>query len=74
VALSAAICSSRTRSRAVVDLVDVLAQTADVDNVLWPRDELAVGFHRRLVVIHASANSNGRYSMLADLLVSHGNT
>ena len=48
-----------------VQLVDVLAQTADVDNVLWPRDELAVGFHHRLVVINASGNSNGRYSRLA---------
>ena len=52
-------------------LADVLAQTADAENLPWPPDELAVRFHHRLVVIHPFANGNGRHSRLAaDLLVS----
>jgi Fic-DOC domain mobile mystery protein B len=36
----------------------------------YPRDELAVRFHHRLVWIHPFANGNGRLSrMLADLLI-----
>ncbi|MGB4580692.1 MAG: mobile mystery protein B [Coriobacteriia bacterium] len=52
-------------------LADVLAQTADADNLPWPADELAVRFHHRLVVIHPFANGNGRHSRLAaDLLAN----
>lgn len=52
-------------------LADVLAQTADPENLPWPADELAVRFHHRLVVIHPFANGNGRHSRLAaDLLVN----
>jgi Fic-DOC domain mobile mystery protein B len=52
-------------------LDDVVAQTADAENLPWPPDELAVRFHHRLVVIHPFANGNGRHSRLAaDLLVS----
>ncbi|MDO9108951.1 MAG: mobile mystery protein B [Coriobacteriia bacterium] len=52
-------------------LADVLAQTADTENLPWSADELAVRFHHRLVVIHPFANGNGRHSRLAaDLVVS----
>ena len=52
-------------------LADVMAQTADVGNLPWPPDELAVRFHHRLVVVHPFPNGNGRHSRLAaDLLVS----
>lgn len=52
-------------------LADVLAQTADSENLPWTADELAVRFHHRLVVIHPFANGNGRHSRLAaDLLAS----
>jgi Fic-DOC domain mobile mystery protein B len=52
-------------------LADVLAQTADSENLPWSADELAVRFHHRLVVIHPFTNGNGRHSRLAaDLLVS----
>jgi Fic-DOC domain mobile mystery protein B len=51
-------------------LADVLAQTAEVEFLPWPPDELAVRFHHRLVVIHPFVNGNGRHSRLAaDLLV-----
>ena len=51
-------------------LADVLAQTAEPDDLPWPADELAVRFHHRLVVIHAFPNGNGRHARLAaDLLV-----
>ncbi|MDR3687415.1 MAG: mobile mystery protein B [Coriobacteriia bacterium] len=52
-------------------LGDVMAQTADLNNLPWPADELAVRFHHRLVVIHPFVNGNGRHSRLAaDLLAS----
>jgi Fic-DOC domain mobile mystery protein B len=52
-------------------LADVLAQTADVENLPWPPEELAVRFHHRLVLIHPFPNGNGRHSRLAaDLLVN----
>ena len=52
-------------------LADVLAQTANVENLPWPPDELAVRFHHRLVSIHPFPNGNGRHSRLAaDLLVN----
>jgi len=36
----------------------------------YPRDELAVRFHHRLVAIHPFANGNGRHArMMADLLL-----
>jgi len=51
-------------------LADVLAQTADPDNLPWDADELAVRFHHRLVVVHPFPNGNGRHARLAaDLLV-----
>lgn len=51
-------------------VADVLAQTADTENLPWPADELAVRFHHRLVVIHPFPNGNGRHSRLAaDLLI-----
>lgn len=51
-------------------LADVLAQTADPDEMPWSPDELAVRFHHRLVLIHPFPNGNGRHSRLAaDLLV-----
>jgi Fic-DOC domain mobile mystery protein B len=41
-----------------------------IANSTFPRDELALRFHHRLVVIHPFANGNGRWSRLAgDLLV-----
>jgi Fic-DOC domain mobile mystery protein B len=52
-------------------LADVLAQTANAENLPWPADELAVRFHHRLVVIHPFPNGNGRHSRFAaDLLVN----
>jgi len=40
------------------------------EHATYPRDELAVRFHHRLVAIHPFANGNGRLSRLAaDLLV-----
>ena len=51
-------------------LADVLAQTADPENLPWPADELAVRFHHRLVAIHPFPNGNGRHARLAaDLLL-----
>jgi Fic-DOC domain mobile mystery protein B len=41
-----------------------------VANNVYPRDEIAVRFHHRLVQIHAFPNGNGRHArMIADLLV-----
>lgn len=57
---------------AVRDLcADVFAQTADLNALIWPTDEIAVRFHHRLVCIHPFANGNGRHARLAaDLLVT----
>jgi Fic-DOC domain mobile mystery protein B len=42
-----------------------------LDEKAWPRDELALRFHHRLVWIHPFPNGNGRLSrMMADLLVT----
>ena len=41
-----------------------------VEHATYPRDELAVRFHHRLVSIHPFANGNGRISrLMADLIV-----
>jgi Fic-DOC domain mobile mystery protein B len=41
-----------------------------VDHFSYPRDELAVRFHHRLVAVHPFANGNGRWSRLAGDLFS----
>ena len=45
-----------------------------VDNAVYPWDELAARFHHRLVLIHPFPNGNGRHARLATdlLLSSHG--
>jgi Fic-DOC domain mobile mystery protein B len=44
--------------------------TAQIEEQGLPPDEIAVGFHHRLVAIHPFPNGNGRHSRLAaDLLV-----
>ena len=49
----------------------MLAQTADAENLPWSAEELAIGFHHRLVLIHPGANGNGQHSRVAgDLLMS----
>jgi Fic-DOC domain mobile mystery protein B len=55
----------------VRDLVaDALVWTADPDPGAWPRDEVCVRFHHRLVWIHPFPNGNGRHGRAAaDLLL-----
>jgi len=50
-------------------LRDVRAQTADLDRLAWPADEIAVRFHHRLVSVHLFPNGNGRHARLAADLV-----
>jgi fido (protein-threonine AMPylation protein) len=50
-------------------LLDLREQTADIDHLPWPADELAVRFHHRLVLIHPFPNGNGRHGRLAADLV-----
>jgi Fic-DOC domain mobile mystery protein B len=41
-----------------------------LENNIYPLDELAVRFHHRLVVIHPFANGNGRHArLMADILL-----
>jgi Fic-DOC domain mobile mystery protein B len=41
-----------------------------LENKSYPPDEIAVGFHHRLVSVHPFPNGNGRWSRLAaDLLI-----
>jgi len=51
-------------------LEDVRAQVEAGEGLGWSRDEIAVRFHHRLVLIHPFPNGNGRHARLAaDLLV-----
>jgi Fic-DOC domain mobile mystery protein B len=51
-------------------LADVRAQIGDGVEMAYPRDELALRFHHRLVSIHPFRNGNGRHARLAtDLLM-----
>lgn len=43
-----------------------------IDRNTYPRDEIAIRFHHRLVVIHPFPNGNGRHArLMADLLIRH---
>lgn len=51
-------------------LEDVRVQVGEGEGLGWSRDEIAVRFHHRLVMIHPFPNGNGRHARLAaDLLV-----